>query len=335
MYERISVDDNYSDMNILKYLEEYNWGTKYDIDQFLPLPTFRKDLHSLINDGFIEKKRHQYKDGTHFVYSISEKAPAILFEAEDELYDFMTFYDSFKSSLSNAEPIESLYKKCTLIYDWESYDTTNQIYGKSNHIDQNQLKHLHNFIQYPYKTKSLFINYLARDGAMEIKISSGLLFYSVETNCFYLLCMNMYNQSIMQLRLDRIASIREEKERNMHYRSLSFMNIYDEMFSTSFESEKSHVKVLFQDFGNIKERLAVLHNNRKFSKLYEIEPLSNDVPHCIVYEDDLRGLSAFSRFLRSFGSSALVLEPSNLRDLMIQSNQKILDNYKEIIDENK
>ena len=113
------------------------------------------------------------------------------------------------------------------------------------------------------------------------------------------------------------------------------MSMYEEMFSTSFEPKKLHVKVLFQDFGNIKEQLTVLHNKRKFSKLYEIEPLSDDISHCIVYEDDLRGLSTFSRFLRSFGSSALVLEPPSLRDLMIQSNQKILKNYEGIIDENE
>lgn len=335
LYEEISIDDNYSDMNILEYLEKNNLSAKYDIDQCLPLPTFRKDLHSLIKDGFIDKKRLQYKNGIHVVYSISEKAPAILFESEDELYDFMTFYDNFKASFSNTEPLESLYRKCSLIYDWESYDTITQIYGKSNHINQNQLKHLHRFVQYPYKTKTLDIKYLARDGAIDVIISSGLLFYSVETNCFYLLCANMDSKAIMQLRLDRIASIKEGKEKNKDFRSLSFMSMYEEMFSTSFEPKKSHVKVLFQDFGNIKEQLTVLHSKRKFSKLYEIDPLSDDISHCIVYEDDLRGLSTFSRFLRSFGSSALVLEPPSLRDLMIQSNQKILKNYEGIIDENE
>ena len=52
-----------------------------------------------------------------------------------------------------------------------------------------------------------------------------------------------------------------------------------------------------------------------------------------MYEDDLRGVSAFSRFLRSFGSSALVLEPSNLQNLMINSNQLVLKNYEVNINE--
>lgn len=335
LYNGISTDDNYSDMDILEYLKENNSGAKYDIDQNLPLPTFRKDLRALIQDGFIEKKRMQYKGGIHVIYSISEKSPAILFESEDELFDFMSFYDTFKNSFSNTKPLETLYKKCANIYDWASYDSSTQIYGKSNRIDKQQLKCLNNFVKYPYKTKTLEITYLARDEAMKLTISSGLLFYSVETNCFYLLCFNMDNKSIMQLRLDRIVSIREGDEKNNKYRSNTFLKIYEEMFSASFEPKKTHVKVIFQDFGNIKERLSALHNKRKFSKLYDISPLSEEIPHSIMYEDDLRGVSAFARYLRSFGSSALVLEPFSLQALMIQSNQLTLKNYEVMTDENK
>ena len=335
LYERISTNDNYSDMDILEYLKEYNSGAKYDIDQNLSLPTFRKDLHSLIQDGFIEKNRTQYKGGIHVIYSISEKSPAILFESEDELFDFMTFYDTFKNSFSNTKPLETLYKKCTNIYDWTSYDSSTKIYGKSNRIDEKQLNCLNSFVKYPYKAKTLEINYLVCDKTIELTISSGLLFYSEETNRFYLLCFNMENKSIIQLRLDRIVSIREGDIKNRIYRSAKYLNIYEEMFSASFDENKTHVKVVFQDFGNIKERLSALHNKRKSSKLYDILPLSEEIPHTIMYEDDLRGISAFARYLRSFGSSALVLEPSILQTKMIQSNQSTLKNYEVTTDENK
>lgn len=335
LYDVITTDKNYSDMAILEYLNHSASSVKYDIDQFLPLPTLRKDLHSLIENGYIDKRRIQYKNGSHVVYSISEKSPAILFESEYELYNFMVFYDNFKSSLSNTAPLESLYKKITSIYDWESYDNATQIYGKSNRIDNKQLDHLYNFVKHPYKTKALIIDYLGREGVIKLGIDSGLLFYSVETNNFYLLCKKISDGNIMQLRLDRIVSIEEGESKNKNYRSLEFLNIYEEMFSASYDSAKTHVKVLFQNFGNIEERLSALHSKRKLSKLYKTEPLSDDIPHSIIYEDDLRGISAFSRYLRSFGSSALVLEPVELRELMIQSNQKILNNYEVISNENK
>lgn len=327
LYDTITTDENYTDMDILEHLKEFNIATKDDIDNFLPLPTLRKDLHSLIESGFIDKKRITYKNGTHVVYSISEKAPFILFESEYELYDFMIFYDNSKSSISSTTPLESLYKKIASIYDWKNYDSSMQIFGKSNRIDKNQLYHLNNFIQYPYKTKTLKITYSSRNKRMNFNINSGLLFYSVETNCFYLLCSETMTGNIMQLRLDRIVSIQDQNIPNKKYRSAELLNIYEEMISTSYDSQKTHVKILFQDFGNIHERLNTLHTKRKHSKLYKIEPISDNIPHTLVYEDDIRGISAFSRYLRSFGSSALVLEPAELREQMIQSNKKILSNY--------
>ena len=327
LYDGISTYDNYSDMDILDFLEESNSSAKNDIDYFVPLPTLRKDLHALINLGYIDKKRTQYRNGIHIVYSLSENAPAILFESDETLYEFMTFYDNFKNSLSNTEPLELLHEKAALIYDWESYDTATQIYGKSNKIDNDQLRHLSSFVKYPYKSKALQIQYSSREGLMNLSVASGLLFYSSETNCFYLLCINLDENKIIQLRLDRIKSIQEGENKNSHYRSSEFLRIYEEMFSASFTSVKSHVKVLFQDFGNIRERITSLHNKRKSSKFYEIEPLTENIPHTLVFEDDLRGLSSFSRYLRSFGSSAIVLEPKELRDLMINSSLNLLNNY--------
>lgn len=327
LYEKITTDEKYSDMDILNYLEKTNRIAKDDIDTFLSLPTLRKDLHELIENGFITQQRIPYKNNTHVVYFLSEKSPLILFESEDEIYDFMIFYDNFKSSLSNTTPLDSLYKKITYIYDWESYESSTYIYGKLNQINPMHLDYLSKFIQYSYKSKSLFIEYRGKEKKLNFTIDSGLLFYSIETNCFYLLCINTSNKEIMQLKVDHILSIRESPTENDHYKSAQFMNIYQEMFSTSYEPQKTHVKILFQDFGNIRERICSLHRKRKNSKLYDIEPININIPHTIVYEDDIRGISAFSRYLRSFGSSALVLEPFDLRELMINSCKKIISNY--------
>lgn len=327
IYDEIYTEKNYSDMDILDYLSANNPSAMADIEQFLPLPTLRKDLHSLIDAGVVDQQREYFKGHARVVYSLSEKAPVLLFESDEELYDFMSFFDNFKSSLSNREPLENIYRKASDIYDWESYDSVTQIYGKSAFISAPQLDHLKRFVQYAYKAKTLQIDYGASDQRMTLSINSGLLFYSVETNCFYLLCKNTAVNNVMQLRLDRIISIIEKNDRNTDYRSDEFLRIYEEMFSASFDGEKQHVKVLFQDFGNIRERLNALHRKRKFSRLYDINPLSSDIPHSIMYEDDLIGLTAFARYLRSFGRSALALEPQDLRNLMIDSNNKTLQNY--------
>ncbi len=327
LYDKIETETNYSDMDILEYLNDFNSAAKKDIDFYLPLPTFRKDLNSLINLGLVDKKRTMYKEGMHIIYSISEQSPSMLFESEDELYDFMMYYDNFKKSLSNNTVLDSLYSKISNIYDWESYDGVTHIYGKANSIDYAQLNHLNQFIKHPYKTKSLEIKYLSQKGELNLTINAGLLFHSVETNCFYLLCRNVLNSEIMQLRLDRMLDIKDSNDKNDYFRAAEVLSIYEEMFSGSYEPQKVHVKILFQNFGNIKEKLSSLNSKRKYSKLYEIEQIDPEIPHTIVYEDDIRGLSAFSRFIRSFGSSALVLEPLELKEALILSNQKVLENY--------
>ena len=131
----------------------------------------------------------------------------------------------------------------------------------------------------------------------------------------------------MTLRLDRICSACGEAKKNDQYRSPEFMTLYETMFSTAYDPETYHVKVLFEDFGNISERLDVLHKKRIHSKLYRTDYISPDIPHTIVYEDDLRGLYDFARFLRGFGKCAIVLEPDILRDIMMDSYKKVIKNY--------
>jgi len=322
MYEELNFDENYSDMDIIEYLNSNDIFLMEDINQFLSIPTLRKDLAELCRLGLIERNRVQYKNGIHVVYTLTEKSPRILFESEDELYDFMIFYDNCKDST-----LESIQKKASEIYDWDTYDTATQIYGKSTHIDKSQLDALNRFISCSYKERSLHIEYTGVNGPISLQINSGLLFYSMETSCFYLLCFNVTENMIAQLRLDRISFIEELPEKNPSYRSPEIMRIYEEMFSAAYSPTISHVKVLFQDFGNISERVKSLHQKRKNSKLYTLETPIEEIPHTLVYEDDIRGLSAFSRYIRSFGSSALVIEPKELQDILKNSFSRILANY--------
>ena len=48
-----------------------------------------------------------------------------------------------------------------------------------------------------------------------------------------------------------------------------------------------------------------------------------------IYEDDIRGLNDFARFLRKFGSSVYVREPEELRKTMVFSLNRTLEKYRE------
>ena len=326
--EDIFIDKQYSDSDILSYLSKYHIALKDDLKQFLPLPTLRKDLQELCQMGFIEKKRKTHHENTHVVYSLSEKAPLTLFESEDELCNFMVYYNNVYGENKATSPLASVYNKISVICAWDGYDSYTRNYGKAKNIEPKQLEFLNVFLKHPYKTHTLAIKYKGKKKIIDYKIETGLIFYSIETSCFYILGYESSENNTIQLRLDSFESITDTLQPNTYYHSTDIQKKYQEMFSSSYDSRLTHVKVLFEDFGNIIERITVLHQQRKESKLYQLEEPIEGIPHSFVYEDDLRGISAFERYLRSFGSSALVIEPDDLREKIINSNNKILNHYK-------
>ena len=78
---------------------------------------------------------------------------------------------------------------------------------------------------------------------------------------------------------------------------------------------------------NIKERLEKMAANRKFAKL----DISEDK---IVYRDTVRGLSDVARYLRGFGRSCKVNKPEKLKQMMIESNDKVIEMYEEYLNKN-
>lgn len=102
------------------------------------------------------------------------------------------------------------------------------------------------------------------------------------------------------------------------------------MFSSSYSAEKYHVKVLYQQNFNIAKRFQSLHDARKNSSIRRIENPPADCQYQYVYEDDIRGLWDFARFLRSFGYSVMALEPPQLVDQMLHTYNTILENYEKL-----
>ena len=47
-----------------------------------------------------------------------------------------------------------------------------------------------------------------------------------------------------------------------------------------------------------------------------------------VYEDDLRGMSDFAKYLRRFGRSVKVLEPESLRKMMLDDVERLEEVYR-------
>ena len=339
--DQIDFENNYSDMEILHYLEDNNIQLKDDLCYYLPLPTFRKDLSELCNYGFVIKKKtiSGNRKNARTVYCLSDTCPRILqyllsdqvgkskkthqtaHQNTETVNDFLYYSENHKESF--PDPLKAFCDKLYSLYDWAPENSRIRLFGKSNQIDDDQLEHIQLLIKYPYMSRQLIINYKGQSK----EIQTGLVFYSTETGSFYMLCRNPSSRKIDQLRLDQIVSIETTDKENDFYNCPEIRKIYDEVFSVSYSKTIYHVEVLFQDFGNIKERIERLSSKRAASKVSILDQPIDGIPHTILFQDDIRGLSDFARFLRSFGSSVLVLKPKALQNMMVDTCNLVLSNY--------
>ena len=235
-------------------------------------------------------------------------------------------FEEAKTAISGLEPLKNTYKKAKVLLDMEDSNTASKHFGRSNNISSDQMESFMHFTAYPYKTHHLRIK--TKD-VEPVAFALGLLFYSVETSSFYALGRNIDMERIELRRIDIIEAIEVLPEANEEYNSSSYHEIYQEMFAAHYD-EAYDVKVVFKDFGNIKNRFDSLRKLRPQANIYRIENPPADCDFHYVYQDRIRGLSDFAKFIRRFGSSALVLEPKELRNTMIGTYSRILNDEEDI-----
>ncbi len=329
LLDPLRTNESFSDTDIMTYLDDNNPAAAADIRDFLPLSTFRSDLKALCRSGYVEYRKEQ----GHYYYCLSEKSPSVLLKSDEDMYDFRVYFDHRKNSFQDIEPLAAVYEKICNIYNWDNDCISIQMYGKNRQVAPGQMAYLEKLVRYPYKTKILKIYYKTSKGNKKFRYKVGLIFFSSELNRFYALVRDADKDCVSQIRLDKIDSIEPEDEKNDYFHSIEIMDIYDEMFSYSYSRESCQVKILFEDYGNITERVSALHRKRKNSCFKKLEKPIPGMPYSYLYTDTIRGISSFEPYLRSFGSSALVIEPAFLRKKMIASGRKLLRRYEEVQNE--
>jgi predicted DNA-binding transcriptional regulator YafY len=123
------------------------------------------------------------------------------------------------------------------------------------------------------------------------------------------------------------------------YETREYIDIYRESFSLSSEPI-SHVVVEVKDYGNLKRKFQTLcdQRNKMFrgeerAKITESPKTFDDQKesgeqNTFLYEDNLRGLSDFAKYLRRFGRSVRVIEPEKLRRLMLDDVTRLEEVYR-------
>ena len=94
------------------------------------------------------------------------------------------------------------------------------------------------------------------------------------------------------------------------------------------EGDIYHVKLkIFKETANIFDKIKAETNNRKHRNIYEDEKDEN----IAYYEDDVIGDNSLRKWLRKYGASVVVIEPDWLAEKMLESAERRLAVYKEIL----
>lgn len=201
-----------------------------------------------------------------------------------------------------------------------SYDEFLGIITKSAYEIENYNYKLCQIIMAISNKRQLNVKYKNMAGIIQNFIMEPLavVFYEFD-DILYVLGQN--NGNIITYRLDRILSIKETKGCFVPMKGFE-VGKYMECIWGMEHGEAVKVKVKFIKTGNVPYKVKRDLKCRKNKKLTE----SKD---SIIYEDTIIGINSFKRWLRTYGSAAIVLEPLELKEQMINSARQCLGYYME------
>lgn len=147
--------------------------------------------------------------------------------------------------------------------------------------------------------------------------------YTIPQNIFHDANENLYyciDYSGRTFRLDRMNSVQLRKKTAIDKIQTDQMDYV--WGAEAADSDPIHVKFkVIDQTSNLLSKIDRETKHRKYRMLYQ------DQNNMWIYEDDIIGINSFCRWLRSFGSSIVVLSPDSIVKRMKESAQKILENY--------
>jgi len=275
-------------------------------------------LPSMLEEHLLEET----EDGRYYV---SEQAPVTLPLLVTDAYDILDQLHYFGPAHPFAGDLRSVEEKLSITLtdrkDPERDDSYRMI-GKKDIEDGRVLSDLERIQDLPLSEYAFHARFHTRSGEeKELDFYPGLLCYAADKNSLFLIGRDFSGKDMI-LRLDRVEELTPREEKNHRYQSPYYLEMYEEMFSVSTEPVQ-HVVVEFDHLFSIRDKLQRMMQHRNHATLR----VKGDT---MVYEDDIRGLEDFSKYLRQYGKSARVLEPEELRLKMLRSAEMTLKRYEEV-----
>lgn len=165
--------------------------------------------------------------------------------------------------------------------------------------------------------KTLQIKYKKNDEIAEFLMEPlSIVFYEFE-NILYVI--GQYDNNLVTYRLDRIVHIRETMDSFEPYIDFNIDDYLAHIWGME-QGDPVKVKIKFENVGNVLYKVMRDLHSRKNKKITKHTDY-------IIYEDIVIGINSFKRWLRTYGSSAIVIEPEDLKQEMINSAMKCLQYY--------
>lgn len=149
----------------------------------------------------------------------------------------------------------------------------------------------------------------AKNNILNITFIPLKIAYDSNENLYSVL--SVYEEKVMVYRLDHILSI-ENCYDNIPIPSKDMLSIYPYVWGNCFSDTPYQVKVKFFNEANVWEKVKKELANRTLGKIYEHN-------NFLYYEDIVIGLSKFRSWIYGYGASAIVIEPKELQQQIIES----------------
>lgn len=221
-------------------------------------------------------------------------------------YDYVMCLDTFEKSIFDMVISSSNNKLDVIIgklYGINEYEEDIPLVGSA--INEKKI------INVKYRNNKNEVN--------EMKIEPLALVYYEFENKFYLL--GQYNNNLMTYSLEGFIKTDITNERFVDNLNIDFDKYLANVWGME-SGDRVKVKIKFIKEANVEEKVKRDLQRRIYKTIEEYDDY-------FIYSDEVIGINSFKQWLRSFGSSAIVLEPKELRDEIIEAVKKALRYYKD------
>ena len=274
-----------------------------------------EETSGLIASGLVEKKGDRYR--------VTKQSPIYLVISEEELMDILGAIETYGQTYILKDKLMSIHRDlhAVLFKDTDSISKGGfVVVGKVVNRNKNINRLISIIEKIPYDKYAIEFTYNSKT----TRFKTGIVVYVADKDKLYMIGRTKRdsNKIIDVEKISGNISVIKAVDNDI-YKDQYYLKIYEEMFSISTEPLE-HVRVEFDIYGNILKKFEKLRDERKSATI----KLSSD-GKTGFYEDDIRGISDFAKYLRRFGRSVRALEPEKLKKEMTNSVIRLEQRYKE------